>query len=112
PQSTASPQPPVLKTADRKVVYLPSCAARAMGTQVDDAEKRPLTQVVENLLEKAGFSLIYPDNLDGLCCGMPYNSKGIISVAKSCLADLEERLWQASEQGKYPILIDTSPCAL
>lgn len=103
---------PALKQGDEKVVYLPSCAARTMGAQVGDVDQRPLVEVVEKLLDKAGFAIIYPRNLDSLCCGMPYNSKGIVDVAAERLADLEEALWQASEQGKYPILIDTSPCAL
>lgn len=112
PRSTISPKPPVLQSGSQKVVYLPSCAARSMGPAVGDTEQRPLAEVVEQLLDKAGFRIIYPQKLDSLCCGMPYNSKGIVSVAAEKLADLEEALWQASEQGKYPILIDTSPCTL
>lgn len=112
PQATKSPTAPALKPGFEKVVYFPSCAARTMGAQVDDTDQRPLAEVVEKVLEKAGFSIIYPRSLDGLCCGMPYNSKGIVDVAAERLEDLEEALWQASEQGKYPVLIDTSPCAL
>ncbi|PHI27918.1 FAD-binding and (Fe-S)-binding domain-containing protein [Budvicia aquatica] len=112
PRGTSCPQPPKLSTGDEKVVYLPSCATRTMGAAVTDPDQRPLTQVVEQLLTKAGFSIIYPEGLDSLCCGMPYNSKGIKTVAAERLADMEQALWQASEQGKYPILIDTSPCAL
>lgn len=103
---------PVLSNRDLKVVYVPSCASRTMGASASDSDQRPLTEVVEKLLTKAGFSIIYPENLDSLCCGMPYNSKGITTVAKERLADMEEAIWKASEQGKYPVLIDTSPCAL
>lgn len=112
PRSARSPSAPKLASSDLKVVYLPSCASRTMGTSVNDSEKRPLTEIVEKLLAKAGFSIIYPEKLDSLCCGMPYNSKGITTVAKDKLADMEQELWEASEHGKYPILIDTSPCAL
>jgi D-lactate dehydrogenase len=112
PQPTSLPKGPAINGGPEKVVYLPSCAARTMGAQVGDPDQRPLIEVVEKLLSKAGFTVIYPRNLDGLCCGMPYNSKGIVDVATERLADLEQALWQASEQGKYPILIDTSPCAL
>ena len=83
-----------------------------MGASANDPDQRPLTDIVESLLNKAGFSVIYPQKLDSLCCGMPYNSKGITSVASERLADMEQALWEASEQGKYPVLIDTSPCAL
>lgn len=112
PQSTTLPKIPKLVAGHEKVVYLPSCVARTMGAAVEDPEQRPLAAVVEQLLDKAGFSIIYPQQLDSLCCGMPYNSKGIVSVATDKFSELEEALWLASEEGKYPILIDTSPCTL
>ncbi|AWH88553.1 FAD-binding and (Fe-S)-binding domain-containing protein [Limnobaculum parvum] len=112
PRGATSPKAPKLVAGDLKVVYLPSCASRTMGPSTNDADQRPLTDIVESLLNKAGFSVIYPQKLDSLCCGMPYNSKGITSVASERLADMEQALWEASEQGKYPVLIDTSPCAL
>ncbi|KFC93782.1 glycolate oxidase subunit GlcD [Leminorella grimontii] len=112
PRGTRSPVAPVLSSGDLKVVYVPSCASRTMGASANDPDQRPLTEVIEKLLTKAGFSIIYPENLDSLCCGMPYNSKGITTVAKERLADMEEAIWKASEQGKYPVLMDTSPCAL
>ncbi|SUB81102.1 FAD-binding and (Fe-S)-binding domain-containing protein [Pragia fontium] len=112
PKGAHSPTAPKLVAGDLKVVYLPSCASRTMGASANDDDQRPLTEIVEKLLNKAGFSIIYPEKLDSLCCGMPYNSKGITTVAQNKLGDMEQALWEASEQGKYPILIDTSPCAL
>ncbi|USD67213.1 FAD-binding and (Fe-S)-binding domain-containing protein [Vibrio sp. SCSIO 43136] len=96
---------------DKAVVYLPSCASRNMGQQSDAADQRPLTEVTLSLLEKAGYRVIVPKTLDDLCCGMPYDSKGMNDIAKTKSEQLEQSLWQASEQGKYPILMDTSPCS-
>ncbi|GAL09631.1 predicted D-lactate dehydrogenase [Vibrio astriarenae] len=42
---------------------------------------------------------------------MPYDSKGMIDIAQSKSQQLEAQLWQASDQGRYPILMDTSPCS-
>jgi D-lactate dehydrogenase len=42
---------------------------------------------------------------------MPYDSKGMTDLAQSKAQQLEEVLWQASRQGEYPVLMDTSPCA-
>ena len=59
---------------ERAVVYLPSCASRVFGQQ-EDAPSLP--DVVLSLLKKAGCRVIVPVRVEGLCCGMPYDSKGM-----------------------------------
>ena len=97
--------------ANKKVVYLPSCASRTMGQQAGNNESRSLTEVTESLIKKAGFDIIIPESLSEQCCGMPYDSKGMNLLADQKSKQLEAALWQASEQGKWPVLMDTSPCA-
>jgi len=97
--------------ANKKVVYLPSCASRTMGQQAGNKESRSLTEVTESLIKKAGFDIIIPESLSDQCCGMPYDSKGMNLLADQKSKQLEAALWQASEQGKWPVLMDTSPCA-
>ncbi len=94
-----------------KVVYIPSCASRSMGQSITATDQRSLTQVTFSLIEKAGFDVISPD-LTGECCGMPFNSKGMFLEANQSRNSLLNKLMELSEQGKYPILIDTSPCKL
>ncbi|MGF1868971.1 FAD-binding and (Fe-S)-binding domain-containing protein [Photobacterium indicum] len=96
---------------NKKVVYLPSCASRTMGQQAGNTDSRPLTEVTTSLIKKAGFDIIIPEPLTDQCCGMPYDSKGMTALAEQKSQQLEGALWQASEQGKWPVLIDTSPCA-
>ncbi|GEA61535.1 FAD-binding and (Fe-S)-binding domain-containing protein [Vibrio comitans] len=98
-------------SSEKKVVYMPSCASRNMGQQNNAHDQRPLTEVTLSLLEKAGFEVIIPADLNEQCCGMPYDSKGMNSLAKSKANQLEAVLWQASNEGEYPVLMDTSPCA-
>ncbi|RVU84630.1 FAD-binding oxidoreductase [Leucothrix sargassi] len=96
-----------------KVVYFPSCVSRSMGTSVnDDKESRDLTEVIDSLLQKAGFEAITPSLVDKLCCGLPFSSKGYLDSAQQASNQLEAVLWEASEQGRYPVLCDTSPCTL
>ncbi|MGF1750129.1 FAD-binding and (Fe-S)-binding domain-containing protein [Vibrio cionasavignyae] len=99
------------RQSDKKVVYLPSCASRNMGTQPKAKDQRPLSEVTMSLLTKAGYDIILPEALTEQCCGMPYDSKGMVELAAQKSAQLEESLWQASKEGKYPVLMDTSPCA-
>ncbi|MFN3554877.1 MAG: FAD-binding and (Fe-S)-binding domain-containing protein [Bacteroidales bacterium] len=93
-----------------KVVYFPSCINRGMGVSRDYAEKTPLTDKIPALLRKAGFEVIYPANLKELCCGMAYSSKGYKEQGKYKSDQLQAALFEASQQGRYPILCDMSPC--
>lgn len=93
-----------------KVVYFPSCISRSMGPARKDKDQRPLNEVMCSLLAKAGYEVIIPPGLDKLCCGMPWESKGFFDIADEKSAELEKVLLQASENGKYPIVCDTSPC--
>jgi D-lactate dehydrogenase len=47
----------------------------------------------------------------GLCCGQPFESKGLAATADEKAAELEAALRVASEDGRLPIIFDTSPCA-
>jgi D-lactate dehydrogenase len=96
--------------AERKVVYFPSCINRSMGTSPDQQEKQQLTEKMAGLLRKGGFGIIYPGNMDDLCCGMAFSSKGYAEAGKKKLMELEAALMKASANGKYPILCDMSPC--
>jgi D-lactate dehydrogenase len=70
-----------------------------------------LPTVAERLFQRAGFDVVYPPDLAGLCCGQPFESKGLMDAANFKSAELEAALAQASEGGRWPIVFDTSPCA-
>jgi D-lactate dehydrogenase len=96
--------------ADR-LVYFPSCAARNMGPQRGDGPALALPVAAERLFRKAGFDVVYPQHLAELCCGQPFESKGLFEAADAKSAELEAALSEASEGGRLPIVFDTSPCA-
>ena len=62
------------------------------------------------LLRKAGYEVIFPKEMDKLCCGTIWESKGMPDIADRKSAELEAALWEASEHGRYPVLCDQSPC--
>lgn len=96
--------------AERKVVYFPSCINQTMGTAKDSPVKESLVNKMTALLNKAGYEVIYPKNMQKLCCGTIWESKGMMDIADRKVKELEAALWEASEQGKYPVLCDQSPC--
>ena len=71
---------------------------------------KPLAEEMARLLEKAGYQVIYPKNMDSLCCGTIWESKGLPEIAAKKTRQLEDALWEASENGKYPVICDQSPC--
>lgn len=93
-----------------KVVYFPSCITRSMGISKEYSEQGQLTEVVEVLLKRAGYEIIYPENLNSLCCGMAFSSKGFTKAGMESSQKLERALTSASQNGKYPVLCDMSPC--
>jgi D-lactate dehydrogenase len=102
------PSPRPQKGAER-LIYFPSCAARNMGAQRGhDGEALP--SVAERLFQRAGFDVVYPAGLDGLCCGQPFESKGLVEAADQKSSELGRALRDASENGRWTIVFDTSPC--
>ena len=120
PQWTnAMPQPerairfsPPVKDARPRVVYLAACVSRVMGPAAGDSEQTSLLDKTRGLLEKAGYQVVFPDNMDSLCCGQPFASKGYAEQAEHKRQELIGALLHASRGGVDPIYCDTSPCTL
>jgi D-lactate dehydrogenase len=93
-----------------KVVYFPSCINQSMGTAVKDQEKKSMLDVTVEVLEKAGYEVLFPEGMNKFCCGTPWESKGFFDIADAKSAELEGALLKASQDGSYPVLCDTSPC--
>ncbi|MCC7215339.1 MAG: FAD-binding oxidoreductase [Burkholderiales bacterium] len=93
------------------IVYFPSCAARNLGAQRGHDGVDPLPVAAERLFGKAGYAVAYPERLPDLCCGQPFESKGLADAADRKAAELEAALRAASDGGRRPIVFDTSPCA-
>jgi D-lactate dehydrogenase len=94
----------------RKVVYFPSCINRSMGVSGDHNKEMQLSVKIVQLLNKGGYEVIYPENLNNLCCGMAFSSKGYYEAGKKKSDELEAALLKASKNGEYPVLCDMSPC--
>lgn len=117
--TNAMPQPekairfsPSVPDERPRVVYLAACVSRVMGPAAGDKEQMSLYDKTRGLLEKAGYQVVFPDNLDNLCCGQPFASKGYAEQAEHKRQELISALLHASRGGLDPIYCDTSPCTL
>ncbi|SCZ01786.1 FAD-binding and (Fe-S)-binding domain-containing protein [Pseudomonas sp. NFACC37-1] len=117
--TSAMPQPekairfsPTVPDERPRVVYLAACVSRVMGPTAADKEQMSLYDKTRGLLEKAGYQVVFPDNVDSLCCGQPFASKGYTEQAEHKRQELIGALLHASRGGLDPIYCDTSPCTL
>lgn len=104
--------PAASATTGTPVVYVPSCATRTLGTSWGAPETDAVPERMVKLLEKAGFQVIFPDNLGNLCCGQSFESKGMAEQADSKSSEMERALLAASDNGRIPVLMDASACTL
>ena len=95
---------------EHKVVYFPSCINQTMGQSRRGGKEHDLVDEVIQLMMKAGYEVIFPEGMERMCCGLIWESKGMLDIADRKSAELEAALWKASEEGKYPVLCDQSPC--
>jgi D-lactate dehydrogenase len=93
-------------------VYFPSCISRQLGLPHKDNIQEPMSlmDVLIVIAERAGISLFIPGNLAGVCCGMPFSSKGYKNAYRKTIHNTLMKFWTWSEQGKLPIIIDTTSC--
>lgn len=81
-----------------------------MGLPKKSPVEQALVSKMIALLQKGGYEVIFPKNMEKLCCGTIWESKGMLDIADRKTTELEAALWEASEQGRYPVLCDQSPC--
>lgn len=109
----AQPVPPAARPAGeaaRKVVYVPSCVTRMMGPERGNTADGAATDRVLSLLHKAGYEVVYPAGVGSLCCGMMFGSRGFKDAAGAKATELAAAVSAASDGGRLPVLLDTSPC--
>ncbi len=105
----AGPVPKAQK-ARAQAVYFPACISRVMGRLPGEPQERSLMEVMVDLSSRAGAPVYIPRDIAGTCCGTPFSSKGFTRAHAITVNAAVEKFWRWSEQGRLPIVVDTSPC--
>ena len=92
-----------------KGVYFSTCVEKTFSNDKSETSHRELKDVLVSLMNKANIELIDATRLNP-CCGLPYKSQGLFDTAQTKGMALVEHLRKLSEDGKYPIVFDASPC--
>ena len=85
-------------------IYFPSCLHRTLGPD-------SVINMLMDLAPKLGLQFIIPNEINSLCCGMPFASKGFDKAHTSITEKTFDELYSLSEYGQIPILLDMSPCS-
>ncbi len=93
-----------------KAVYFPACISRVMGRLPGEPDDSSLMEVTVELALRAGVPVYIPRDVKGTCCGTPFSSKGFDAAHAISINAAIERFWEWSDQGRLPIVVDTSPC--
>ncbi len=112
PRLPAAPAAPSARVAggEGAVVYFPSCLTRMLGALPGETFA-PTAQAMHDVLRWAHLAVRVPEGIDGLCCGMTFQSKGYPEAARAAARATAEALWRASDGGRLTVVTDASPCA-
>jgi len=91
-----------------EAVYFPACVGTMFGPAVDSSPG--IQKSFELLCERAGITLMVPQDIDGLCCGTPWSSKGLEKGEATMNAKTLAALRIATREGELPIVCDASSC--
>jgi D-lactate dehydrogenase len=101
---------PATPRAGAQAVYFPSCISRVMGTLPDEPADMSAMEAFVTVAGRAGVPVFIPEDVAGTCCGVPFSSKGYDLGHDIAVNRTIERFWKWSQQGRLPVLLDTSPC--
>jgi len=93
-------------------VYFPACVGAMFGPAGRDGEApgRGVKYSFEQLCERAGITLLVPKGIDGLCCGTPWSSKGMVAGQATMQEKTLVALREATRDGELAIICDSSSC--
>ncbi|MEW5829498.1 MAG: FAD-binding and (Fe-S)-binding domain-containing protein [Chloroflexota bacterium] len=97
---------------EKNFIYFPSCISRQLGLPPSrNTQHASLAETLITVARRADIFLEIPQGVEGVCCGMPFASKGYDETYKAVLRETLAKFWEWSEGGKTPIVIDTTSCA-
>jgi len=102
---------PATRREGAKAVYFPACISRMLGLLPGEPRDFSLPEVLVTLGERAGVPVFIPPDARGVCCGVPFASKGFADAHRHAVNSAVERFWAWSGGGELPVVLDTSPCA-
>jgi len=109
PRAAKAARPATTK-AGAAAVYFPACISRTMGALPGEPSETSLMEAFVTIAQRAGTPVFIPEDVEGVCCGVPFSSKGYTEANAFAANRAIERFWAWSDEGRLPVVVDTSPC--
>lgn len=84
------------------IIYFSSCISRMMGGET--------INLFLSVCQKVNISVSMLSQSSGTCCGQIFSSKGFKDAYHFTANQTIEKLWQNSDEGKIPIVLDVTSC--
>ncbi|QIK71136.1 FAD-binding oxidoreductase [Propioniciclava coleopterorum] len=107
-----APRLPATTRDGAEAVFFAACINRIFGASKAAAEPTTVSQAFVALADRAGHPVWLPDDVEGLCCGTVWHSKGLEDGNRIMAARVLDRMWSWSQGGRLPIVVDASSCTL
>jgi D-lactate dehydrogenase len=101
---------PVTSREGAAAVYLPACINRIFGNPREARPHPTLPEALVAVSARAGLPLWIPPDVSGVCCGVPWSSKGYAGGYALMSARVTAALQRWSDGRRLPVVIDASSC--
>lgn len=95
------------RTDSPDVVFLPSC----QGAMFAPGAEAGVQAAFLALCETAGVGVVLAEDVDSLCCGTPWSSKGLSGGFDLMSARVLDSLWSTTRHGTLPVVVDAASCS-
>ncbi|HYC86392.1 MAG TPA: FAD-binding and (Fe-S)-binding domain-containing protein [Chryseosolibacter sp.] len=95
--------------ADGHIVYFPSCISRMMGSY--PGKDSDVMQTFMSICKKSNVAVNVLRDANALCCSQVFSSKGYRSASQWMANRVVTHLWENTNHGALPVVIDVSSCA-
>jgi D-lactate dehydrogenase len=109
--SPAARRLPRSRSTDAVAVYFPACVNRIIGRSPGTEHGPSLPEALVAVSQRADAPLWIPEDVAGMCCSMPWSSKGYRRGQKHMANAVADALWRWSRQGELPVVIDAASCS-
>jgi len=105
-------RPAPASSTNVEAVYVPACVNAMFGPamRLNGTRGSGVQASFEELCERAGVTVLVPTDIDALCCGTPWSSKGLPDGGAIMQDRVLASLRAASRDGELPIICDASSC--
>lgn len=101
-----------LRAPEADVVFFAACIGTMFGpADLPGGGHGPgAASALLQLCERAGIRVRTPERVASMCCGTPWKSKGLSDGYDEMRERVLPALWEASEHGRLPVVVDAASC--